>query len=958
MNLAVATYLLLAAAFSTATPDPNMNTPFAGDNIKNDDSLAAAPLLPPHSIRTVSYSHGVRHLTGSLNPDDALMMSHDLRRIETEFEYDDEESLREFSRHERRQQTIDQSQSSDSHRALSTTAPDPVQVTPVFQGIGTHYADIWVGQPKTSDSSPQRQTVIVDTGSHYTAFPCTGCTSCGEEYHTNKLYDVTQSSTFHKITCSECDPGGHCNKNQCEFSQSYTEGSSWKAYQAVDRFWVGRANHDQANKEFDYRYAIEFMFGCQYSETGLFIKQLANGIMGMSASESTIVKHLYDQDKIKHNLFTMCFQRHDFYEKDQGVGSGAMIFGGVDTRLHTSPMLFVKDLKATGWYTVYIDGIYLRDNTQDANGGNPDSVIGSQGSQTDRINLDIQRLNNGKGVIVDSGTTDTYLSSSARGAFEKMWKEKSGGLTFKHSSMSFDNPEDINKLPTILFQLRSDSNLNPNQEYEGINSASSNLDPSNPHDILIAMPPSHYMELNAKTGKYVPRIYFTEGSGGVLGANFMQGHDVLFDWENQRVGFARSDCDYNSIPLDGVIESPDADCAFLEEAEFIRDACSAADACVKAGGTSDVTKGVMSGVENWGRVIGTQARGTGKKCEDAAKKLASAGSTFLDCDDAKCYETRPCECTCGGSDVDPQAPPFCRDLDWTDASIDDSSADKCEDLWGSCHLPSPSSPSCSQLRVQSAYNENDGNCYKVGNETRSCNIAACAADTFRVPIKVQTILGLKSTTNISFSNIQLQTLEDSVASALSDQSVQPGDARVVTSRTWTNIDNEEGSALGVKVILEISIPYLNYGDPSKNLAKCSSMITATTSVAAKVDDAVQDSKFTTKLFELLSASSTKFEGVTRITMLESWQQQMAFCNGGGGGGGYPWSPGGGDDGESGPSSAAAVIFSFLAAFVFVGAYMHFKAKKRAAALGRYTGIRDSESGEDGIELRSNGAAVV
>ena len=136
------------------------------------------------------------------------------------------------------------------------------------------------------------------------------------------------------------------------------------------------------------------------------------------------------------------------------------------------------------------------------------------------------------------------------------------------------------------------------------------------------------------------------------------------------------------------------------------------------------------------------------------------------------------------------------------------------------------------------------------------------------------------------------------------------------------------------------------------------MITATTSVAAKVDDAVQDSKFTTKLFELLSASSTKFEGVTGITTLESWQQQMAFCNGGGGGGGYPWSPGGGDDGESGPSSAAAVIFSFLAAFVFIGAYMHFKAKKRAAALGRYTGIRDSESGEDGIELRSNGAAVV
>ena len=102
------------------------------------------------------------------------------------------------------------------------------------------------------------------------------------------------------------------------------------------------------------------MFGCQYSETGLFIKQLANGIMGMSANEATIVRKLYNADKLKHNLFTMCFQRHDYYEKEHGVGSGAMVFGGVDTRLHTSPMTYVHGLKATGWYTVYMNAIWLR----------------------------------------------------------------------------------------------------------------------------------------------------------------------------------------------------------------------------------------------------------------------------------------------------------------------------------------------------------------------------------------------------------------------------------------------------------------------------------------------------------------------------------------------------------------------------------------------------------------------
>ena len=36
---------------------------------------------------------------------------------------------------------------------------DPKQMSALYQGYGTHYVDLWVGSP------PQRQTVIVDTGS-------------------------------------------------------------------------------------------------------------------------------------------------------------------------------------------------------------------------------------------------------------------------------------------------------------------------------------------------------------------------------------------------------------------------------------------------------------------------------------------------------------------------------------------------------------------------------------------------------------------------------------------------------------------------------------------------------------------------------------------------------------------------------------------------------------------------
>jgi hypothetical protein len=45
----------------------------------------------------------------------------------------------------------------------------PEGEVPLHAGYGTHYSFLYVGTP------PQRVSVILDTGSHWTAFPCTGC---------------------------------------------------------------------------------------------------------------------------------------------------------------------------------------------------------------------------------------------------------------------------------------------------------------------------------------------------------------------------------------------------------------------------------------------------------------------------------------------------------------------------------------------------------------------------------------------------------------------------------------------------------------------------------------------------------------------------------------------------------------------------------------------------------------
>ena len=84
-------------------------------------------------------------------------------------------------------------------------------------GYGTHFAFLYVGSP------PVRQAVIIDTGSSYTAFPCTGCSKCGK--HVNPYFDPKQSTSGAVPMC------GKSRKDTCKVNEHYSEGSSWEAYE-------------------------------------------------------------------------------------------------------------------------------------------------------------------------------------------------------------------------------------------------------------------------------------------------------------------------------------------------------------------------------------------------------------------------------------------------------------------------------------------------------------------------------------------------------------------------------------------------------------------------------------------------------------------------------------------------------------------------------------------------------
>lgn len=187
--------------------------------------------------------------------------------------------------------------------------------------LGYYYVNVHVGTP------PQIKSLILDTGSHQTIFPCQGCTQCRD--HLNKIYDNQESVTFKYIDPKQVYLGWKCENgrvnDKCPFQQGYTEGSSYSGFLAMDTFMF---ENEQMNKNVrNYNH----VFGCAMRETGEFYTQEVDGIIGigvLSQISSTLPPTIIDTEilegRIAKSAFSICV----------GHNGGKMSFGGNNTQFH------------------------------------------------------------------------------------------------------------------------------------------------------------------------------------------------------------------------------------------------------------------------------------------------------------------------------------------------------------------------------------------------------------------------------------------------------------------------------------------------------------------------------------------------------------------------------------------------------------------------------------------------
>jgi hypothetical protein len=217
--------------------------------------------------------------------------------------------------------------------------------------------------------------------------------------------------------------------------------------------------------------------------------------MGMSNGGQALWRQMKNAGVIKSGQFSLCYSLSDEEIARNGTHAGAITIGGSDTNLHQSRMVFAAAHKSGEFHGLHIRKIYLLDPSVE----DWDQI---SSTSTTLVNVSEQLLNN-RGVILDSGTTDTYITSNIANAFRDAWLNYVD-VPYNSNGMILST-EQLEQLPTILFQFQGiDGNgFDPDDPDRCVGLAGC-LDPDHPNDILVAVPLYQYMTYSSQLKQYEP----------------------------------------------------------------------------------------------------------------------------------------------------------------------------------------------------------------------------------------------------------------------------------------------------------------------------------------------------------------------------------------------------------------------------------------------------------------------
>ncbi|TRY53310.1 Aspartyl (Acid) protease [Cryptosporidium tyzzeri] len=234
-----------------------------------------------------------------------------------------------------------------------------------------YYSDIFVGLPE-----PQRQSVILDTGSNLLAFSSTQCQQCGT--HLDAYYDPFKSITKREVPCHSYCKVCVNNKKQCAYTIHYLEGSSLSGSYFED--FVAIRNEKGVNSEpSPYVVGLSTIFGGITHETNLFFTQAASGILGLAYTASSQERAPLFQTWTKRSkyakdaILSLCFSSEGGMISFGGYNSEYWVLGSNDKSFRSTSESNLFE-RALGYS--FLSSSSNSQSRSNSRGNNLDSKIG------------------------------------------------------------------------------------------------------------------------------------------------------------------------------------------------------------------------------------------------------------------------------------------------------------------------------------------------------------------------------------------------------------------------------------------------------------------------------------------------------------------------------------------------------------------------------------------------------
>ncbi|KAK6152977.1 hypothetical protein DH2020_012616 [Rehmannia glutinosa] len=261
--------------------------------------------------------------------------------------------------------------------AMALAKSDPSIESPIHAGNGEFLMELAIGTPPSSYSA------ILDTGSDLIWTQCKPCKQCFNQK--TPIFDPKKSSSFSKLPCASdlCTalPLSSCSVGNCEYLYTYGDYSSTQGIMATETFTFGDVSVPKVG------------FGCGLDNEGGGFNQ-GGGLVGLGRGPLSLVSQL-DEPK-----FSYCLTSID------STKSSTLSFGSLvnvtsanddddsNSIIKTTPL--IKSPSSPSFYYLNLEGITVGDTVLPIN----KSTFALKGDGTG-------------GMIIDSGTTITYIEESA-----------------------------------------------------------------------------------------------------------------------------------------------------------------------------------------------------------------------------------------------------------------------------------------------------------------------------------------------------------------------------------------------------------------------------------------------------------------------------------------------------------------------------------------------------------------